>query len=120
MSTRALRIALILFWVGAAATYVGIAAKQKQNLNLSATAGGQYPYLINAQRMAKEGVTQYLGDRNRMPLYPALLSAVYVEDWDTFVRRSAWFAIVSSMLRCIVVSDVRATNSRCSWNCRIW
>ncbi len=78
--------------------YVCAAVHQKNHLNLSAAAGGQYPYLVCAKRMAEEGITNYLGDRNRMPLYPALLSVVYHENWDTFVERSAWFAIVFSVV----------------------
>jgi tetratricopeptide (TPR) repeat protein len=32
-----------------------------------------------------------------MPLYPAVLSLVFDEDWDAFVDASAWFAILSSV-----------------------
>jgi len=89
---------LALFWLVMAAFYFWAGARQKESVNLSATAGGQYPYLVYAKGIAGEGVTRYFGDRNRMPLYPALLATVYAQDWDTFVDRSAWFAILSSAL----------------------
>jgi tetratricopeptide (TPR) repeat protein len=86
------------------------AIRRKEALNLSATAGGQYPYLVYAQGMAREGWWRYFGDRNRMPLYPALLSLVHVDDWEQFVRRSAVFAIVSSMLvLCLISAAARAS-----------
>lgn len=89
---------LTLFWLIVGGVYVWAAWQQKERVNLSAAAGGQYPYLVYAQGMAEEGVTQYFGDRNRLPLYPALLSPAYDGDWDRFVERSAWFAIASSLV----------------------
>ena len=98
MSSHRLLIALVAFWLVVGGVYFWAAARQKQRLNLSAAAGGQYPYLTCAKRMAEAGVTGYFGDRNRMPLYPALLTLVYDEHWDAFVNWSAWFAIASSMV----------------------
>jgi tetratricopeptide (TPR) repeat protein len=91
-------IALVVFWLVIGAAYLWAAVQQNDHLNLSAAAGGQYPYLTCAKRMGEVGVTRYFGDRNRMPLYPALLASVYDADWDAFVERSAWFAIASSMI----------------------
>jgi tetratricopeptide (TPR) repeat protein len=88
---------LALLWLLVGAAYVWGGWQQKERLNLSATAGGQYPYLTYAKRIADTGLTESYGDRNRMPLYPLLLSLVSEEDWDTFVERSAWFAIASSV-----------------------
>ncbi len=88
---------LAVFWLLTGAAYVWGGWQQKERLNLSATAGGQYPYLTYAKRIADTGLTESYGDRNRMPLYPLLLSLVGEEDWDTFVERSAWFAIASSV-----------------------
>lgn len=97
MRTRRTTVLLTLFWLAAGSIYVWAALQQKERVNLSPTAGGQYAYLRYSQGVAEEGVTRHFGDRNRMPLYPALLALTYHEDWDTFVDRSAWFAIVSSL-----------------------
>jgi len=88
----------VLFWAVVAAAYVWGGLQQKERVNLSATAGGQYPYLVYARGIAQEGPAGYVGDRNRMPLYPILLATVHDEDWDAFVHRSSRFAIVSSLL----------------------
>ncbi len=99
MSARRLGcIALVCFWLIVGMGYVWAAGRQKQRINLSAAAGGQYPYLVYTRQVAEAGVTRHFGDRNRMPLYPSLLALAYDEDWDTFVARSAWFAIVSSLV----------------------
>ena len=98
MSKSRLVLALSMFWLAIGAIYLWASVRQMDALNLSPAAGGQYPYLACAQRMAEEGVTHYLGDRNRMPLYSAVLSLCYTGDWDSFVDRSKWFAIISSMV----------------------
>lgn len=89
--------------------YVGIAWLQKAHLNLSATAGGQMPYLEYAARVAEEGLFGHLGDRNRMPLVPVLTSlvhdrgkssgsAVSGQRWGIgFVNRAAWLSLVLSL-----------------------
>ncbi|MHC5109328.1 MAG: tetratricopeptide repeat protein [Planctomycetota bacterium] len=97
-------VVTLVVLVGLAAVIYGMAAvKQKDQLNLSATAGGQYPYLAEARRMADEGCLAYMGDRNRMPLYPAALSLVAHPDWPTFVDRASWFAIITSGLMLVVI-----------------
>ena len=90
--------ALVVLWLMIACAYVWAAKEQKAQLNLSATAGGQMPYLVYAQRVAEDGLFGHFGDRNRMPLIPILTSLVYDPDWDTFVERASWAAIASSML----------------------
>lgn len=84
--------------------YLITSVRQRDALNLSATAGGQYPYLVYAWQMAREGWWGHFGDRNRMPLFPAMLSLVYVDDWDAFVRRSANFAIASSVVVLLLIA----------------
>ena len=99
MSARRLGwIVLVCFWLIVGMGYVWAASQQKQRINLSAAAGGQYPYLAYARQVAETGVTRHFGDRNRMPLYPSLLALVHDEDWDIFVAGSAWFAIFSSLV----------------------
>jgi len=91
-------------WTVALTVYIIGAMRQSSALNLSATAGGQYPYLLYAQGMAEEGWFHYVGDRNRMPLYPALLSLVYHTDSPTYFRRARVFAIASSVLFLLIVA----------------
>lgn len=54
------------------------------------------PYLVYAQKMAIDGVFGHFGDRNRMPLIPAITSLVYHEDWEIFYHRAARLAIAVS------------------------
>lgn len=98
--------ALVLLWLPIAWAYVWAAREQKAQLNLSATAGGQMPYLVYAQRVAEDGLLGHFGDRNRMPLIPILTSLVYDPDWDTFVERASWAAVLSSMLVLVGVGAV--------------
>ncbi|UCF32431.1 MAG: tetratricopeptide repeat protein [Phycisphaerales bacterium] len=98
MKARPTHIVLAVLYLLAVAAYLYCAVRQKSALNLSATAGGQFPYLVYAKGVAEEGVTSFVGDRNRMPLVPTLLSLVYEEDWDAFVARSAWLGIFTSLL----------------------
>ena len=104
MKIKRTHIVLLALYLLAVALYLCAAVRQKSALNLSATAGGQYPYLIYAKGVATEGVTRFVGDRNRMPLLPTLLSLVYDENWDTFVARSAWFSIVSSLVILTIIA----------------
>ncbi len=93
----------LVVWFIVAAIYLIGAVRQRNTLNLSATAGGQYPYLVYGQGMAKEGWWGHFGDRNRMPVYPALLSLVHNENWDDFVARSSYFAIGSSLAALVLI-----------------
>lgn len=72
------------------------AIRQHQTLNLSATAGGQMPYLVYADRIAREGLIGHFGDRNRMPAIPVVASLVHHEDWEIFHQRASVLAIVIS------------------------
>lgn len=83
------------------AIYLITAIRQANEINLSVTAGGQYPYFQNAERMASEGVLNYMGDRNRMPLIPSLLSLLHEEDRHAFFGRGKMFAMVSSLIALI-------------------
>ncbi|UCE61369.1 MAG: tetratricopeptide repeat protein [Phycisphaerales bacterium] len=91
-------ILLALFWLATGVGYVWAGWQQRQRINLSAAAGGQYPYFVYARDVAEKGAGGFFGDRNRMPLYPSLMSLVYDEDWEAFVDASARFAIASSVL----------------------
>ena len=53
MASRKTLILVSAFWIVAAAAYLAAAARQKAHLNLSATAGGQYPYLVYAEGLAE-------------------------------------------------------------------
>lgn len=87
--------ALVAVLVGG--LFVVHAWRQVKHLNLSATAGGQYPYLVYAKGIAEAGPFGHLGDRNRMPLVPAVTAFVYTADWDRFVARAARLAVFISL-----------------------
>jgi hypothetical protein len=89
---------LLAFWLLAGCGYVAAALRQKDRLNLSATAGGQMPYLVYAQHVATDGWFGHFGDRNRMPFVPVLVSLVYAADWQQFVTRASWLAIALSLV----------------------
>lgn len=93
-------------WLLAMVVYLFGAVRQSSHLNLSATAGGQYPYLVYAQGMAEQGWFSYVGDRNRMPLYPAMLSLMHDPDWSTFVFRAQAFAIVNSIFFLAITATI--------------
>ena len=95
---RHLWLVLVLFWVGAGSLYLWATFERKAHLNLSAAAGGQMPYLLYARGQAQEGIGHYFGDRNRMPLYPALVSLLDDGDWERFYERSVWFTIAVSVV----------------------
>jgi len=98
MSHRgALYWGLAVFWLIFACAYVAAGLRQRERLNLSATAGGQMPYLVYAQQVAVEGVFGHFGDRNRMPLVPVLASIVYDPDWDQFVAGASYLSIFLSV-----------------------
>lgn len=88
---------LVVFWLISATGFVVAALRQKERLNLSATAGGQMPYLVYAQDVAVDGLFGHFGDRNRMPLVPVLVSLVYDADWLRFANRASWLAIGLSL-----------------------
>ena len=81
-----------------ACVYAYGAWRQGVELNLSETAGGQAPYLRESKRISERGIAHYLGDRNRMPAIPALLSVFYNPDAATFFRRAKWVSVVMSMV----------------------
>lgn len=95
---RVLVSSLLLFWGIVGCGYVAAALRQKEHLNLSATAGGQMPYLVYAQQVAAKGLFGHFGDRNRMPLVPILASWAFDDDWNRFVELSSWLAIGLSLV----------------------
>ncbi len=98
MGTRRSNGLLAVFLAAMAVGYVAAGYRQQHAVNLSATAGGQYPYLLNAKEVAQKGITSYLGDRNRMPLIPAIVSTAYRENWTAFTRRAGQIAIGLSLV----------------------
>jgi len=106
MRFRIQTLLLLMFLGVTLGGYVYAGLRQKAHLNRSATAGGQHPYLQNAERMAIEGGKAYFGDRNRMPLIPALVSIVYVSEWTRFVDRAALVALVSGTVLLVLVGAV--------------
>ncbi len=103
---RRLNLLLGLLLAVAATGYVAAGYRQQRTINLSATAGGQYPYLLNAQEIARVGVTNDFGDRNRMPMIPALVSTAYTQDWVMFTDRAGQVAIASSLALLVGVGAV--------------
>lgn len=95
MSRHAGAIITILLLAGLA-TFLLASMRQRQVLNLSATAGGQMPYLVYADRIAREGLMGHFGDRNRMPAIPAIASLLHSEDWEIFHQRSSALAVALS------------------------
>ncbi len=106
MSNPKVLIALLTLWIALAGFYVASALRQMNALNLSATAGGQYPYLNYAQGLAEEGLFTYLGDRNRMPLVPAALSIAADEDTEVFAKRAVWLGLALSLVALTMVGMV--------------
>lgn len=101
---------LILFWLLAASGYIAGALRQKDRLNLSATAGGQMPYLVYAQHVALDGLLGHFGDRNRMPLIPILVSLAHDANWQHFVHRASWLAIALSLALLAAMSLIAYRN----------
>ncbi len=87
-----------IFLALVACIYICGAWRQGVELNLSETAGGQAPYFSQAARIAEDGITNYLGDRNRMPAVPAILSWFYQDDGATFFSQSKSVTIVTSLI----------------------
>jgi len=87
-----------------ACIFVYGAWRQSVELNLSETAGGQAPYFSEATRIANEGVANYLGDRNRMPGVPALLSLFHHDDAAASFSQSKWVAILTSIAALVGLS----------------
>lgn len=92
-------VALVVAWV---------AIEQGKRLNLSATAGGQYPYLAYAERIAVEGAWNHVGERNRMPLGPLLLAAGYSDDPVRFHANARRVAVGMALLATAIVAVTAA------------
>ena len=108
--------AVLLFWLLAAGLYVAAGARQSARLNLSAAAGGQYPYLKYAEGIARDGPGAYFGDRNRMPLVPALLSMVFFGNprfafpvLPFICMHAAWLLVLAS--RSLVAAQPAGSNN---------
>lgn len=102
-----LNTALLVVLLGAVLCgYVYSGFRQREYLNRSATAGGQHPYLRDAERMAVDGGVAYFGDHNRMPLVPALVSLAYVPQWTRFFDRATLVAIASGAVLLVLVAVV--------------
>ena len=82
-----------VLWLAVGGLFVHAALQQQRTLNLSATAGGQHPYLRYAEGIAREGALTYFGDRNRMPLVPAVTALAYDDDPAVFAERAAMLSI---------------------------
>jgi len=102
-----LKTALLVVLLGAVLCgYVYAGFRQREYLNRSATAGGQHPYLRDAERMAVDGGAAWFGDHNRMPLVPALVSLAYVPQWTRFFDRATLVAIASGVVLLVLVAVV--------------
>jgi hypothetical protein len=85
-----LLIALWLFYYAA--------SLHSQRVNVDATAYDQNGYLFYG-RLLHDTQLAYLGDRNRMPAYPFLLSLIYQPHWseEQFFQHAKTFNILLSM-----------------------
>ncbi|MCO6435763.1 MAG: tetratricopeptide repeat protein [Phycisphaerae bacterium] len=99
-------VLLVVLWCAAGGAFLGAAFLQRQRLNLSPTAGGQFPYLAYAKGIAEEGITDYFGDRNRMPLIPALTAMAYDTDLTVFFRRATAISILISAVLLLAIGAV--------------
>ncbi len=102
--TKGQWFSLAAYWFLLCVVFVYAAIVQAKNLNLSAAAGGQMPYLDYAKNIAEGGMPVWYGDHNRLPLVPTLLAFVYTDDWPTFVTRSIGFSITLSTIVLLGVS----------------
>ncbi|HET6372121.1 MAG TPA: hypothetical protein VFG76_02360 [Candidatus Polarisedimenticolia bacterium] len=79
--------------------YVGTALTRSQSVNTNKDATDQSAYMNYAKRM-EETNFHALGDRNRMPVYPFLLSVIHPDDMDDqqFFERGKLFNILLSIV----------------------
>ncbi len=80
--------------------------QQNKHLNLSETAGGQSPYLKYATGIAQQGITSFVGDRNRMPIVPAITAIAYNKDPQIFFERAKYLAMFTSLIALAMVGGL--------------
>lgn len=109
-------------WLPIAAVYallavflLFLAGRQSRELNLSPAAGGQMPYLSEAEGMAQDCPRYYVSDRNRMPLVPAITALGYDAHWPTFVANSKRSAIATSLVALAIIALVAHQCLRRRW-----
>jgi hypothetical protein len=102
MSTlaRMQRLLPALFLMVVLALFLWGSARHSRTVNTDVTSFDQNAYLYYGRLLHDTGY-QYVGDRNRMPMYPLLLSLIYSPDWseqDYFVKAKSANRIFSAFL----------------------
>ncbi len=97
--TRASRVFLALVALAGLGLYLYTASVQLTRVNTDPKQSDQSAYMSYARKLKESGYT-YVGERNRMPLFPILSSVVYEEGMaeETFFLRGKWFNVGLSVL----------------------
>lgn len=92
-------LALALVAVLALGMYLHAAGIQSAQVNTDPERSDQSAYMSYARKLYESGFT-YVGERNRMPLFPVLSTLVYREGMpeETFFLRGKWFNVGLSVL----------------------
>lgn len=100
------RLLLVLFWLIVGSVYLLAGLCQSRAVNLSATAGGQQPYLDNARKMNDEGGRAWYGDHNRMPLVPIWMTLFDSDGPAAFARQASLASLALSIMLLLVLGLV--------------
>lgn len=93
---------IFLFFLSLSIFYLQGAYKNAVILNTDETRTDQDAYLNFAERMVKSNY-KYMGDRNRMPLFPFLISFVYSKNREVFFLRAKILNIYLSLLYLVIL-----------------
>lgn len=97
--SRASPLALALVVLVALGLYLYTTSVQLTQVNIDPKRSDQSAYMSYARKLKESGYT-YVGERNRMPLFPILSSVVYEEGMsdEVFFLRGKWFNVGLSVL----------------------
>ena len=95
-------VLVVFYFIGS--TYYQLADKHAAEINQQLQFSDQKSYLVIAEK-AYQTDYRYMGDRNRTPLYPYLLTMIYQPDLDreTFFERSKQFSIYLSLAMLVIL-----------------
>lgn len=98
-------ILFFLFFFFLSVLYLYGAYRHAMEVNTDSTRIDQSAY-INYAIQIHESKGSYIGDRNRMPLYPYLQSVLYQTDWDenTFFIRGKYLNIALSFAGLLIIA----------------
>jgi len=104
---RAAPLFLALIALVALGLYLYAASVQLTQVNTDPKRSDQSAYMSYARKLEESGYT-YVGERNRMPLFPILSTLVYEEEMseETFFLRGKWFNVALSVLLLAVLFAV--------------